>query len=145
MYRSFIYTIYYNDISGKIERFECEPNLESDHKILRIKLASEIKTGRGTWILNNNLLGNENYVNEIRRTIKSYKTNKDDYPNNKITWDILKMEIRSISTFYSTKLARKDREQFKKVEQELEILQNFEENQITQNIREDRFLEIRGK
>ena len=113
-----------NDISGKILSVNLETNPFSDHKILRVKLLSNIERGPGSWIFNTSLLKNELFVNNTRNIIDVYKRNREDFPTIKIAWDFCKMEVNSIAKKCSKKIANEKRREIDKIRHEIEILQS---------------------
>ena len=123
-----------NDISGKVDSVKFDYNPESDHKILRVRLYSDIEKGRGTWIFNNSLLRDQLFINEIRKIINIYQNSREEYPDSRCAWDFFKMEIASFSKYYSRKIARINRENIDRVKHELEILQSLKEGDISQTI-----------
>ena len=91
----------------------------SDHLPLLISLSLEEQMrGRGYWKLNNSLLKEKAYVDEINLLIdKSLEENK--YKNFCMQWEILKWQVEEFSQYYGKKRAS-DRKK-KKIELERKL------------------------
>ena len=124
---------------GKAQKVIFENRQESDHKLVRVKIAKDIDIGSGTWIFNNTLLGNEVYTNEIRKIIRTYKNEnkKINFPDNRVSWEFFNMETKNFSQQFSKKLARERRRQIEIVRNKLEILESIPKENINTDIKNE--------
>ena len=101
------------------------PGLKSDHSLLQICLLLEDqpKRGKGLWKMNTNLLGNEDFINLIKATIREAKLDVSNLKVQEMAWDYVKCRIRTESIFFSIKNARKSREHIDSLNSHLKILQ----------------------
>ena len=109
---------------------------KTDHSLIYLKIKfSDLKRGKGFWKLNISLLNNNNYVEEVKRTIQAtaleyHKTN--DIPTHTdlnttsdlLFWEVLKMNIRSISIKFSSNLKKQIRAKQKHLENSINILES---------------------
>lgn len=126
-----------NDLLGLIESTKMENAFESDHRIVRLKLAKNIETGPGQWIFNNTLLKNEIFANEVKKIIKSFNDNKDDFHSNKIRWEFLKQNIVSYARNFASQKCRREKEELNRIKRKLEILESIPRDEITERIKKD--------
>ena len=91
------------DVQGKIESSVVDNCFCSDHKIVRLRLASEINVGPGQWVLNNLYLQNTAYIDSIKNVIKEYSNNKTDFKDAKANWEFLKQNIAAESKTFGKK------------------------------------------
>jgi hypothetical protein len=124
---------------GKTQKVIFENRQESDHKLVRVKIAKDIDIGRGTWIFNNTLLGNEVFTTEIRKIIRIYKNEnkKISFPNNRVSWEFFNMEAKKFSQQLSKKLARERRREIEIVRNKLEILESIPKEKISNDIKNE--------
>ena len=124
-----------NVLSGKVTMIKHETNPESDHRLLRVSLASDIEIGKSTWVFNNNMLSHNILLTEIRNIISTYKTNHNDFPNICYAWDFMKMEIASASKAFSIQIAKNRRKELDTIRFELSILENLSDNDLTDQVK----------
>ena len=126
-----------SNMSGRVQKVIFENRHESDHKLVRIKIEKQIEIGKGTYIFNNTRLANESFVNEFSKIIKIYTNNNKriHFPNNRITWDFMKMEMMNFSSKFSKKLAREGQKEINIVRNQLEILESTPKERITNEIK----------
>ena len=94
-------------MTQKIRQYEIRtPNI-SDHDQLYIEIqwGKRPRWGQGTWKLNNKLLTDELFRQEIKSTIQKYKANKQLYDSN-TGWDQFKMTIQQIAKDRATEINR---------------------------------------
>lgn len=122
-----------NKSSGKVECTYFESSDASDHKIVRVKLARDIKRGPGQYIFNNTLLQGETFVRGIKDLIEEFKN--EVFPNKKIMWDCLKMGIASHANLFSIKKTKVERIELKNIRRNLEILEALPKRELTDQIK----------
>lgn len=101
----------------------------SDHKLIEITINYQIhiKWGKGVWKLNNTLLNNNEYNNEIKQLLQKNLMEEDK--DIIMTWDTIKSKVKKISINYSKRLQELKRKEKNEISQ---MLQNatgkFSEN-----------------
>ena len=101
----------------------------SDHKLIYLEIGirgERIKWGRGSWKLNNKILGNKDFIEEIQKEIKDF-INKGNI-NIIEEWDNLKVRFRKIAIKHSLIKA-------KKYKLEREAMENYIKTITDQNIK----------
>ena len=76
--------------------------------------------GNGYWKINNSILNEEEYKKIINNLIDSYLNTKKTI-DIRLLWDILKIEIREISSVYCRNKAKSTRENLRNLEKDLEF------------------------
>ena len=86
-----------------IPKMEINPGLKSDHSsILQEILTYNVGRGLGVWKLNNKLLADKEYVDEINTVIDKMESVKLDNPNER--WDEFKLQAIKVSQSFAKKL-----------------------------------------
>jgi len=62
-----------SSLCGKIKSTIFTPTLLSDHKIVKVKIATEIEKGPGLWVFNNTYLDDPEYCNKTEEILISTK------------------------------------------------------------------------
>ena len=82
----------------------------TDHSPILFSLCqiNEFHCGKGLWKFNKSLIKNENYLEEMKKKIKSVLNdlNQNNIENPQFCWEYLKYEIRKFSIHFSKNLAR---------------------------------------
>ena len=88
------------------------PGLHSDHSLLRITLGEQHRnrTGRGFWKFNNSLLSDTSYVNELKSLIKNSITIHDNLEDKRISWELIKYEVKNYTIPYCIKKKKQSTE-----------------------------------
>ena len=124
-----------NTLQESIKDTEILPALSSDHSPILFSLVSTEPTseGKGLWKLNNFFLLNEEFVTEMRNYIhlKINEMNHENINDDQIRWESLKYEVRKCSRKFSKTLAKKLREEFRILENKLEL---YEQNLTWRNM-----------
>ena len=93
-----------NDLN-KVVRSCCILNTpESDHSVTTLRLQSEdvaLPRGPGFWKLDNSLLEDTNYVDQLRENIPVFEKKYADTEDSRLKWDLIKMEIRGFTVKYT--------------------------------------------
>ena len=97
----------------------------SDHAAVYFSLFfKEYKKRRpGFFKFNNSLLEDKNFVEELKNNIEMYKVNHRDVTDKRLYWEMIKMEIRSFTLFFSKRRAKRRRNDEEILQQELSNLQ----------------------
>ena len=79
---------------------DIRPALKYDHNAISLKLkVSENKRGKGYWKLNNSLLNDITYLNEIKEVIRSVNY-EFSYLDQQMKWEMCKIRIKDFSMKY---------------------------------------------
>lgn len=111
---------------SRIDYFLCSRNLSnnvqyvyynytsmSDHSFVVLHFnATVVERGPGLWILNNTLLSDDIYVENIRKIIEEQKLCPLYNTDVLIWWDNLKFKIKQYSKLYSMKKAKEKKQEF---------------------------------
>jgi exonuclease III len=105
---------------------EISPGFRSDHSLIEINFnkATENVRGPSFWRFNSNLLKDELYVEKIKEIITKSRENHGNIEDLGLLWDLIKMDIRSITISYSKNKARENRDTIKTKMSEFAILEN---------------------
>ena len=120
-----------DDIRAKIESSTFEFSPLSDHKILRLKIATSIDRGPGLWIFNNTMLNDNNFVNYMREKMNATLQEKYLFISDREFWDYFKMNIQSCAQIYAKERARKNKRKRYETEREIEELERKPVNRFT--------------
>ena len=96
-----------------------------DHKAIRLFLQFESnKKGPGLWKFNNSLLNDDTFVNLITTNYPIICRKYAYLTNLNLKWEMIKMEIRSLTIPYAKKKARNVRNLEKQLESRIESLES---------------------
>ena len=95
-----------------------------DHRavIMTVKSPRYQKRGPGFWRLNNSLLEDQTFDKEMTDLLTNIKDKLKDIQQPGIQWEMIKMEIRSLSIQYSKNKARSRKNEEKELEEQLNSL-----------------------
>ena len=121
--KSFTYESKYLKVKSRIDFFlvstsimkfvlatDSRTSIAPDHKAVRLKLKiSNCCRGPGLWKFKNSLLEDEKYVNLIKNNYPKIKEKYNDIEDKRLKWELIKMEIRSLTIPYSKYKAKQSR------------------------------------
>lgn len=81
--------------------------------------------GPGFFKFNNSLLDDKNFIEELKENIETYKEKYRDVTDKRLYWEMIKMEIRSFTIFFSKRRAKQRRNDEEMLQQELCNLQRI--------------------
>ena len=118
-----IFFLVAKSIACQVGEVGTKTSIAPDHKAvkLRINLAN-IKRGPGLWKFNNLLLKHKYFVNLITFIYPDIIKKYSDLEDPKLKWELIKMEIRSLTICYAKNKARKSREIENQLTKRLDIL-----------------------
>ena len=119
------------NLSGKIVSSTFIYTKLSDHKIVKVKLASDMEKGAGLWVFNNSLLKDNIYITDTTTIIRDCMNQRGDFDNDKDFWDFLKQNIISFSKTYSREKARLSNLTFQSQKNELFKLESIRSSNLT--------------
>lgn len=76
-----------SDLCGRILSTSFTPSLLSDHKIVKLKIATNIDKGPGLWVFNNSYLKDEVYFNQIKDIAVNTKFEDAHFEDRRSFWD----------------------------------------------------------
>ena len=109
--------------SVKCIKSTIEPSICTDHSLISIVVTtSDTKRGPGIWKFNNELLGIEQYCEEMEMVLQGI-TRIYDYLNEEDLWELLKFEGARFSKEYAKNRAQKEQDERFNLYRTLEVLQ----------------------
>ena len=114
-----------DSLAGCISKALIVPGFRSDHSLVHLKCTlSTVTRGPGYWKLNCSLLSDIDYVSQINNLIETYlsELNNDNDPN--LTWEYLKMLIRTDTMRYSSIKKKQICSEQMRLEREIDRLEN---------------------
>jgi exonuclease III len=98
------YFLISNHLLNNLITYKILPGIHSDHSILFMKFEFDFNSrGRGYWKFNAELLHDTDYVNNIKQIIKESEAECSNYLDKGLSWEIVKLKIRSFSVPYCIK------------------------------------------
>ena len=112
----------------------------TDHDLVQLTVKlQDYKTEKGTgyWKFNTSLLRDQNFVQNTKKIIEQTHNENKNLKDKGLSWDLIKMNIRSYTIKYSAKLKRDRTVMENDLSKELDRLVNLEnqEEPILENIR----------
>ncbi|MGL4945368.1 MAG: endonuclease/exonuclease/phosphatase family protein [Fusobacteriaceae bacterium] len=113
------------NIEGFICNIKFEETSFSDHKMISMRMDwNQMERGPGVWVLNTEILREENYVLEVKEIIEKEKENRMYTEDKRIWWENVKYSIKKFTikncTLIQKSKSSKEREIRKKLKEELE-------------------------
>ena len=121
------------DMATKVEATNFDTSCYSDHKIVRFRMASQVVRGPGSWIFNNTLIKDQDFMILLRNEIGLSAEIKHTFDLKMDFWDYLKMNIQSVARMYSTEKAQSKRKEIFKVKNEIEQIEKLNTFNITED------------
>ena len=108
---------------------------QSDHDSVTCKLTcTNTAKGPGIWHLNTSVLNDQKYIENIEEIWKHWKTQKTQFDNISLWWDIGKAKIKNLSQKFCTEKRRLERVEKKEIEKELLNLTNSQNHDDPQTV-----------
>ena len=121
---------------------ECQiiPNIFSDHSAIQLYINAEEKEtrrGPGFWKFNNSLLTDKDYIELVTKSIPAFVSKYKDLVDKGLFWEMIKMEIRSITISFAKRKAKQKRVEERELSQRFtnlqeQLRQNFDNNVKTE-------------
>lgn len=91
------------DLKKFVKKVDIQTSIAPDHKTILLSLIWPEDTPRGPsfWKFNNTLLQDEDYIKNIHDSYPQLRQKYSDVNDKRIFWELLKMEIRSITIAFS--------------------------------------------
>ena len=114
-----------------------------DHKAIKLTLKlSQVTRGPGLWKFNNSLLKDKNYLTLIT---ESYPIISEKYAyivDKRLRWELIKMEIRSITISFAARKAKEFRKQESDLQKRLDVIDKSISNSCDNQNIEDKLKEF---
>lgn len=124
------------NVENFIEKIKYEETSFSDHKFLFFIMDwSKMQRGPGVWILNTQVLKNEDYVTKVKEIIEKEKENEMYEEDKRIWWENVKFLIKKFSIKYCSLIQKCKRYKEREIKERLEMELN-KENKDIQKIKE---------
>jgi exonuclease III len=109
-----------------LDMVDISPGFRSDHSLIEINFNKSTEENRDPsfWRFNATLLKDKAYIDKIKDTIVKSKETHKDTEDCGLLWDLIKMDIRSITLSFSKNKARENRDHIKQKMTELAQLEN---------------------
>ena len=125
------YFLVSGDIGDMCENEEINPGYRTDHSLITIGISFSSQTrGRGLWRFNNSMLRDTEYVNKVKicihETLNQYQNpvTEEFTINDQMLFEMLKLQIRTITMPYCAGKKREREEREKQLENELSQLKS---------------------
>ena len=119
-------------MATKVEATNFETSCYSDHKIVRVRMANRVLRGPGSWIFNNTILKDQDFMTLLRNEIGISAEIKHTFDLKMDFWDYLKMNIQSVSRMYSSAKAKSTRKEIFEIKKEIEQIERVHTFNITE-------------
>ncbi len=118
-------------LSDLVEQAQIMSSFCSDHSCIALKISPlpRQERGPGYWKFNASLISDDNYVEKLNNSIKEWIEKYDHFVDKRLTWELLKYEIRRFTCKYAA--VKKKTENFE--EQNLDKRLNYLETLLSNN------------
>ena len=122
-----------NLMQTQVKRTDISTALATDHSpiTMSISINDDTRRGPGLWKFNKSLLKKSIFVTKLRDLIDQFKNNNIHTADKRLSWELLKYEIRKFSIEFSKKAAKERKATQLELEtrlKELESTDNYLEN-----------------
>lgn len=108
------------NIEGFIGNIKFEETSFSDHKMISMAMDwNQMKRGPGVWVLNTEILREENYVSQVKEIIEKEKENRLYTEDKRIWWENVKYLIKKFTIKYCARIQKCKRSKEKEIRKEL--------------------------
>ena len=102
----------------------------SDHKIVKVKIATTIDKGRGIWQFNNTYLKDEVYCSQIIDIAENTTFENAHFEDRRSFWDLKKQLFANCSQNYAVSSVRTSRKDYYENKKEFENLENIHQQKL---------------
>ena len=109
----------------------------TDHSAITLTIQSQdyVRRGPGFWKINNSLLKDNNFIDQLSEKIPQFKDKYSYLSDKGLAWDMIKMEIRGFCVQYSKRKNRERRNIEKELSGRMErLMKILETNRSKENI-----------
>ena len=130
-------------LTQHVHNVETKTATTPDHKAIKLSLKlSQVIRGPGLWKFNNSFLKDKNYLTLIT---ESYPIISEKYANivdKRLKWELIKMEIRSITISFAARKAKEFRKQESDLQKRLDVIDKSISNSCDNQNIEDKLKEF---
>ena len=118
------YWLVSKDLSNSVKDSTIVHYTLSDHSAIILNLQSKEYTQRGPgfWKINNSLLHDEKFIQELSNKIPDFKTKHNYLEDKGLYWDMIKMEVRGFCVQYTKRKNRERRNAEKNLQTQIDHL-----------------------
>ena len=135
-----------NGLQDYCKEVDIIPAVRTDHSAIILKLENHATArGKGLWKLNNSLLNEEKYVNEVVSKLSLWRKESEVLNDIRLTWEYVKYKVREYSIAYSKQKQKAMRseeefleERLKTLDEELDELCNDDETLEVDTLQNER-------
>jgi len=121
------------DMATKVDATNFDTSCFSDHKIVRVRIANSILRGPGSWIFNNTILKDQDFMTLLKNEIGISAEIKHTFDLKMDFWDYLKMNIQSVARMYSSEKAKRTINEIFRIKNEIEQIERVHTFNITED------------
>ena len=112
------------ELKNFVQKVDIQTSIAPDHKTicLSLKWPKVTPRGPGFWKFSNTLLEDEDNINKVRDIYPQLREKYEDVQDKRIFWELLKMEIRSITIAFTKAKSKLTNKRELEVKQQLDIL-----------------------
>ena len=121
------------DLATKVEATNFDTSCFSDHKIVRVRIANRVERGNGSWMFNNTLINDNEFLDLLRNEVRLSAEFRNTFDLKRELWDYQKMNIQSVVRMYSAKKAQSKRNEIYQIKTEIEQLERLHSVYITED------------
>ena len=113
-------------LTNQVSQSDAIVSIAPDHKAVKLQLTiPQGKRGPGLWKFNNSLLEDEDCIELIKANFPVIREKYLGIGDERLKWELLKMEIRDITISFLKNKAKLPREREQEISNRLEILDSF--------------------
>ena len=99
-----------NSLSESVSDVGTKTSIASDHKAIQLRLQFiNFVRGPGLWKFNNSLLEDDEFIELVNENYPAIINKYQEIRDKRLLWELIKMEIRSLTIPYSKNKARQNR------------------------------------
>ena len=123
--------------AGKVSNSVFENTGVSDHKILKTRFKQSVQKGPGHYVVNNLLLTDGNFRDQVRNLINEYHDNASIYPNYITMWDFVKTAISGHSQNFSIEQSRERKIEYFNAKANIDLIESIPKENLTPSLLTD--------
>ena len=113
-------------LTNQVSQSDTIVSIAPDHNAVKLQLTiPQGKRGPGLWKFNNSLLEDEDYIELIKANFPVIREKYLGIGNERLKWELLKMEIRDITISFSKNKAKLLRKREQEIQNRLKIIDSF--------------------
>ena len=123
--RRLAYIFISNTLQELVTTTEILTPISTDHSpvIFSLSKGNDCLRGKGFWKFNSSLTKDQNYITEIKKLIRSFRTTNESLCNRQLKWELLKCDVRKFTFNYTKQIAKEKRQRQTNLKNQLKILE----------------------